>query len=251
MAQVAAGLDENSSEMQQVLTACRELRAATGAMVVLIHHAGKDPGKGARGWSGIKGAVDFEVAISRDGDVREALVSKQKDGEDGERFGFKLVRAPLEGVIDEDGEQVFSCYVEPVELEAPAVKRPTLKGDKAIAYEAAVAACGLAGSAAVEDVIAEAVRRMVPTDGKRDLRRQHAKRALEAVAATGVYLELLDRVVTLHQTHQSAPRCINGAFGAVAPLHQLHHGSLDRGAVVQAARTESAVAALGVSEAQP
>jgi AAA domain/Bifunctional DNA primase/polymerase, N-terminal/Primase C terminal 2 (PriCT-2) len=192
MAQVASGLDENSSEMQRVLSACRALRAATGAMVVLIHHAGKDPGKGARGWSGIKGAVDFEVAISRDGDVREALVSKQKDGEDGERFGFKLVRAPLEGVIDEDGEQVFSCYVEAVELAEPRMAVPPPKGDvEQAVYEALVDICGLEDAdygIPVKDLIDAAVPRIVHDSTTRDRRRYRAERAIGQMKARGTVL---------------------------------------------------------------
>jgi hypothetical protein len=182
MRQVSASIDENSSEAQQVVTACRELKAATGAMAILIHHAGKDLSKGARGWSGLKNAVDFEVAISRDGDVREAVISKQKDGEDRERFGFKLVRVPLEDVINEDGEQVYSCYVEPVELaEAPVVKPGAKLGDvKRTVLKAAADACGVTGKATPEDVLALAV------DSMTGLRREYrAERALQSLVTDG------------------------------------------------------------------
>jgi AAA domain/Primase C terminal 2 (PriCT-2)/Bifunctional DNA primase/polymerase, N-terminal len=202
LAQVSSSLDENSSEMQQALTACRELRAATGAMVILVHHAGKDASKGARGWSGMRAAVDFEIEVTRNADnTREARVSKQKDGSDGARFGFRLVSTALDGVIDEDGEQVWSCYVEPVELEALPTKvqgpKHRLGKHEQIVEQAAVAVCGVKGTASEADVITEAVRHMAsPEDGKRDLRRDNARRALESVSAKGGFVSLLDGVVT-------------------------------------------------------
>jgi hypothetical protein len=236
LAQVTAGLDENSSEMQTAIAACKLIHEETGATVILVHHAGKDASKGARGWSGMKAALDFEIEVTRHADdAREARISKQKDGEDGLRFGFRLGRIKLEGVVDEDGEPVWSCYVEPIEVAPKAAKLPALRGEQAIAYEAAIAACGVSGRAAAGDVLTEAARRMTPpTDDKRDLRRQHAKRALDAIAAKGV-VELLDGVVTLHQKHRNAPPCTPVQGAQSAPLHHMHHGSLDRGALVQGA----------------
>jgi hypothetical protein len=188
LAQVSAGLDENSSDMQTILTACKRIHEATGATVILIHHSGKDASKGARGWSGVKGALDFEVEVTRNADdTREARISKQKDGEDGTRFGFRLVSTRIDGLADEDGEPVSSCYVEPIELEAlptKAAAKLKLGPNELIVEKAVAAACGLAGQATVDAVVTEAVRLMAaPEAGERDQRRATARRALTTYAA--------------------------------------------------------------------
>jgi hypothetical protein len=200
LAQVSVGLDENSAEMQEVLSACKALHAATGATVVLVHHAGKDLSKGARGWSGMKAALDFEIEVTRDpaDDTRVARISKQKDAEDGSLFGFRLERIKLEGVVDEDGEPVWSCYVDPVDVLPKArVAKRKLGANELIVEKAAATACGLSGQATVEAVVTEAARLMAaPEAGERDLRRRDAKRALTSYAAKG-YADLRDSVVTL------------------------------------------------------
>jgi hypothetical protein len=113
-AQVTPGSNENSSEGAGLaLKNCRMLHEKTGATVILVAHSGKDATKGVRGWSGIKGACDCEIEITRveDSDIRIAAITKQKDGEDQEqKYPFKLVTIPVGQ--DEDGDPVTSCYVE-------------------------------------------------------------------------------------------------------------------------------------------
>lgn len=113
LAQVTPGANENSGEdMGLAIKHCRTLREATGATIMLIHHAGKDLQRGSRGWSGIKGAADTELEITRDEETGERgiRVAKQKDGEDGLAFGFKL-NTVLVG-MDPDGDDETSCVVE-------------------------------------------------------------------------------------------------------------------------------------------
>jgi hypothetical protein len=114
-AQVTPGANENSGEdMGKALAHCRRLKQATGAMVLLIHHSGKDSTRGARGWSGLRAAADCEVSIERNEDARVATITKLKDGDDGLQFGFKLVTVPVGH--DEDGDPVSSCVVEEAEV---------------------------------------------------------------------------------------------------------------------------------------
>jgi hypothetical protein len=116
-AQVTPGANENSGEdMGKALSHCRALSKATGAMVVLVHHSGKDAAKGARGWSGLRAAADCELEVVRDGDSRVATITKLKDGDDSPAFGFKLVSVPVG--VDEDGDAVTSCVVEEAEVSA-------------------------------------------------------------------------------------------------------------------------------------
>jgi hypothetical protein len=110
-AQVTAGSNENSGEdMGHFIANCRALHRYTGAMVLLVHHAGKDAGKGARGWSGVRGAMDVEYEVTSDGTAHYLSVTKQKDGEQGATFPFRLL--PHEIDIDEDGEPVVACTAE-------------------------------------------------------------------------------------------------------------------------------------------
>lgn len=111
LAQVGAGGDENSSQdMGKIVLHCRMIRKHTGATVVLIHHSGKDASKGARGHSSLKGATDAEIEIVRAEQDRVATVTKQKDGEDGMEFGFKLRQ--IEIGLNAAGETVTSCVVD-------------------------------------------------------------------------------------------------------------------------------------------
>lgn len=197
LAQTTPGANENAGEdMGKVLSHCKRLHRATGALVILIHHAGKDLTKGARGWSGLKAAADFEIEITRLGDARIARVSKLKDGEDGAQFAFKLSKR----VVGEDaaGDAVESCVVEAVD--APAVQRVVApKGAKEkIVWQVINDLCGVGeNNAPVLAVVDEAVRRAPePEEGKRDQRRKDVKRAIESLQAAG-WVTVLDGVVTI------------------------------------------------------
>jgi hypothetical protein len=110
-AQVMPGANENAGEdVGKALQHCKGIHKATGAVVVLVHHAGKDASKGARGWSGLRAAADAELEVrSEDDGARELRITKQKDGEDGLVFGFRLASAVIG--LDEDDEPITSCTV--------------------------------------------------------------------------------------------------------------------------------------------
>lgn len=106
--QTAAGADENSAkDMGRYIASMKLLRNATGAAVVVVHHSGKDLGKGMRGSSALLGAMDTTVEVERSTDGRsiKVAVKKQKDAERGspmrfnmEKVGDSLVLRPT--VID-------------------------------------------------------------------------------------------------------------------------------------------------------
>lgn len=123
LAQVTPGGNENSAEdMGKAIAHAKTIRQVLGATVVLVHHSGKDATKGARGWSGLKGAADAEIEIQREEDdpVRQILVRKQKDGEDGAKWGFKLDVVKVG--TDSRGKDVTSCVVVDADLPVKAVK---------------------------------------------------------------------------------------------------------------------------------
>ena len=80
--------------------------------------------RGTRGHSSLKGAVDTEVEISHDKQLKifTAEVTKQKDLEQGQRFPFRLV--PSVVGMNERGKKVTSCIVAHLdESEAPEKKK--------------------------------------------------------------------------------------------------------------------------------
>lgn len=102
--------DENSSrDMGEILEAAKRLQAATGGLVVLVSHTGKDASKGLRGHSSLFAAMDAAVEVTRDGDRREWKVSKSKDGQDGAAHPFALETLVLG--TDEHGDAITSCVV--------------------------------------------------------------------------------------------------------------------------------------------
>ena len=111
-AQVTPGANENSGEdIGVALDYCKKISTASGAMVLLVHHSGKDASKGSRGWSGIKAAMDVELEVTRYENDRCLTVTKMKDGHgEGDQYGFKLHTVVLGQ--DDDGDDITSCIVE-------------------------------------------------------------------------------------------------------------------------------------------
>jgi hypothetical protein len=184
-AQTTPGANENAGEdVGKALGYCKRIHEVTGAMVLLIHHSGKDATKGARGWSGLRAAADAEIEVVREGDARALRLTKSKDGEDGLLWGFALEVVQLG--LDEDLDPITSCIV--VEAAVPTVGGVTLKklGPVEAIVNAVIQEFAIAQTSGIEvgPVIAEAVKRMdPPADGKRDSRKQRVRRALEALTA--------------------------------------------------------------------
>lgn len=104
--------DENSStDMGAFVRAVDRLRAETGACVLVVHHTGKDVDKGARGSSALLGALDCLMAVKRSGESLTVSNMKQKDAEEFSDIALRAVRVPVEGLVDEDGEQVSTLVL--------------------------------------------------------------------------------------------------------------------------------------------
>lgn len=106
--------DENSSvDVTKVLNNVHILQKGFGTTVLLVHHAGKDNGKGARGWSGLRSAVDFEYQVIKEGEVHALTCTKMKDGMDYESYGFLLREVDLG--VDDELDPITSCVIEHTE----------------------------------------------------------------------------------------------------------------------------------------
>ncbi|MBI5900841.1 MAG: AAA family ATPase [Rhodocyclales bacterium] len=184
LAQATPGANENAGEdMGKVLARCKRLHSATGALILLIHHSGKDATRGARGWSGIRAAVDAEVEITRLADARSARISKQKDGDDGEAFSFRLLSVPLGD--DEEGAPVSSCVVEHQGEPPPISREPGGKVQRMV-YRCVLDLLALGDdTVSIKAVIDAAAGKLVFDPGKRDKRREHALRSINALVDGG------------------------------------------------------------------
>lgn len=182
LARATPGANENSGEdMGLALKHCQRIHRVTGAVVALVHHSGKDATKGARGWSGIRAAADVEIEITRNGNARAAEVTKQRDGEDGARYGFELL--PVVYGADAKGNELSSLVVEP-KLTSTVFegRRPRGANENAV-YDALTE---LGGSAASGAVIAKAITKLVTDPEKEDRRRDNARRALQSLVIAGL-----------------------------------------------------------------
>lgn len=114
LAQCMPGSDENSSsDMGLGLKAIQAISRDFDCLAMIVAHHGKDDARGIRGWSGLIGAADAIVSVKRDEDMpdhRTITLDKVKNGRDGDVIAFSLQPAPI-GLIDEDGDEVWSCTV--------------------------------------------------------------------------------------------------------------------------------------------
>jgi len=189
-AQVTPGADENSgADVGKALKVCRDIHAATGAPVVLVHHSGKDASRGARGWSGMRAAADAEIEVTKNDREHAATITKMKDGEEGSVFGFRLL--PILLGHDEDGDEITSCVVSPCEVAPPT---PTIRrgpNQRAVLGALHDLLPFSADGVAIEDVLARAFY-AVPSDPEkstRDRRREHVAGALRELKRQGEITE--------------------------------------------------------------
>lgn len=117
--------DENTAkDMGPVLHGFARMAARLNAVVILVHHTGKDETKGLRGWSGIRNNVEFviECRIEKDADTKETTrrylyFEKAKDGPDSFILSDYVLRSVTMGV-KESGTPDTTCAVEYAEPEA-------------------------------------------------------------------------------------------------------------------------------------
>ncbi|CAO3354315.1 AAA family ATPase [Azospirillum palustre] len=136
LSRALAGGNENASEdMGALVKNMDRIRQQTGAHAMLIHHSGKDAGKGARGHSLLRGAVDTLVEIMRSESAKGGVIKiqKQRDLPISLEFGYGL--KTIELGVNRHGETVTSCVVEPCAHQGAAGNRKK-KTDLALKLQA-------------------------------------------------------------------------------------------------------------------
>ena len=133
----------------------------------------------------------MEIEITRKGDDRLAKVTKQKDGEDGALFPFRLLSVDLGQ--DSDGVPLTSCVVEHLNTVPEGSRREPSGSNQQIVFQVVkrLAPCS------VDNVLTTAIEKMPHDPEKRDKRREHAKRALDALVS-GKHVICHDQVIQLY-----------------------------------------------------
>ncbi|MET3122623.1 hypothetical protein AAKU67_002225 [Oxalobacteraceae bacterium GrIS 2.11] len=192
-AQVTPGANENSGEdMGKALSYCKKISHVSGAMVLLVHHSGKDASKGARGWSGIKAAMDVELEVTRYENDRCLTVTKLKDGQgEGDQYGFNLHTVVLGQ--DDDGDDITSCivgYCEAKALKKP--QKPKRLGElEMMVLSATHELCGadVASKVPYMSLRDAAINQLIVEPGSRDQRASRISRAVESLIKKGLLLK--------------------------------------------------------------
>jgi KaiC/GvpD/RAD55 family RecA-like ATPase len=111
LARLSAGANENAGQdMGLVVRRFDRIRSACKAHFLLVHHSGKAAANGARGWSGIRAAVDTEIEVTDSPQGRCAEITKQRDlSTKGDRIGFRLDTVTLGST--KWGAAATSCVV--------------------------------------------------------------------------------------------------------------------------------------------
>ena len=135
LARLSAGANENAGQdMGLVVRRFDRIRSACNAHFLLIHHSGKAAANGARGWSGIRAAVDTEIEVTDSPTGRCAEITKQRDlSTKGERLGFRLDAVTLG--TTKWGAAATSCVVVPADApDKPQGKRVSEVGGAIVEF---------------------------------------------------------------------------------------------------------------------
>jgi len=178
LATTMIGGDESSAkDMTSYLASAKMLRRASKACVLIVHHSGKDESRGARGSSSLRAAVDTEIAITQNGDVRIMKITKQRDGIAGVEVGYQLQAVDLG--MDEDLESITSCVVTPADVPGqPAKPLGAVQSQimDAIGFDMTI----------TKERLYDVVIPLLPlTQGKPDRRRERVNQALKSLESSG------------------------------------------------------------------
>lgn len=138
-----AGSESDDRDMAAYVKAADAIRDAFNCAVVIVHHCGHE-GTRPRGHSSLMGALDAQVAVTRDAaDKIIATVELMKDAPQGESFASRLQVVELG--MDDDGDKITSCVVEAADGESTGDRRTKLTKTAKIALSAlneAIGDCG-------------------------------------------------------------------------------------------------------------
>lgn len=126
VARTLHGNENDGETMAEYVDACDFLVCEFNTLVMLVHHIGKDSDKGMRGHSSLPAAVNVEIRVERNGDVRSASIMLAKDFPEAIGF-FHFKLEPVQIGQDVEGNTVTSCIVLPCEAPGAQPKHQTTR----------------------------------------------------------------------------------------------------------------------------
>jgi putative DNA primase/helicase len=144
----APGSKEDAGDTGAVLSRVRPLIERFECAAIVVHHAGKDSSRGARGSNSIEAAADVIVEVVEDGGSRSPIVRKVRDGEAPELEPFLIDSVVL---AQDEGEPVRIGVHELTEPKAdeddPRKSKAREMREGGASYEAIAKALGLSKNA--------------------------------------------------------------------------------------------------------
>jgi hypothetical protein len=190
-ARVMVGGNENDSkDAGMVIAQCGRIHRATGALVILVHHSGKDINSGARGSSALRAAADVELEVVATDHFRAVRITKMKDGEQGAEYRFKLNSVVIG--MDEEDEDITSCVVEQLADTGPAKVRMKQLNKRQLLIMSVFEDCAGLASDTVHtlDLKSAAVQRIDPDPTKKtDNRGRDVARDIEHLVRAGALVD--------------------------------------------------------------
>jgi len=113
LARVMTGQDENSTRDAGIfINNAERLAHELNALVIVVHHSGKNVDYGMRGSSALLGAANTVLKIAERGDYSWLNIEKQRDGSDNLGFSFQLKAVDVG--TDQDGDNVTTCVLDKI-----------------------------------------------------------------------------------------------------------------------------------------
>ncbi|MBY6096166.1 helicase RepA family protein [Ferrimonas balearica] len=107
LARCFAGADESrTADMNLFIAGCDRIKHQCKTSILVVHHSGKDEGKGARGSSALRAAADFEFSVGKAEEPMTFILRncKQKDGAETRPGAFRMESVSLGK--DQDGDAI-------------------------------------------------------------------------------------------------------------------------------------------------
>lgn len=128
--------ESNAQDIMVFVAHAQRIADELNALVLPVHHCGKDESRGMRGSSALHGAVDAEWMVSRDAEtgVRQLSVEKMKDGPDRLQLRYDL--EDVEVGTDLAGHPIATCVAKVYDVaivDLPAEARAGPQDDRFLA----------------------------------------------------------------------------------------------------------------------
>lgn len=137
------GSESSDEDMAAYIKAADAVRTRFECAVVVIHHCGIS-GDRPRGHTSLTGAADAQLAVTREGEHVVVRVEWMKDGAEGDEITSRL--AMIELGVDNDGDPITSCVIEPAEATAAPKTKRHLSSRSRLALDALRAIAATSGS---------------------------------------------------------------------------------------------------------